>query len=329
MRAVEITTPGGPEVLRLVVREKPAVKAGEVLIRVKAAGVNRPDVVQRLGLYPAPPGASDIPGLEVSGLIDEVGEGVRDLNVGDAVCALVPGGGYAGYCVAPVDTVLPIPKGLSFAEAAAIPETYFTVWSNLFMRAGLQRGESLLVHGGSSGIGSTAIQLAKAFGVKVYTTVGNSKKAEFCRSLGAEAVFNYREVDFEEQISNVTEGRGVDVVLDMVGGSYINKNIGCLAPDGRHVSIAFLQGPKVEVNMLPVMLKRLILTGSTLRPRDNSFKGSIALALRENVWPLIEKGVLGPVLDSQFPLEEAAKAHELMQASTHMGKIMLSLEDLG
>ncbi len=327
MRAVEITTPGGPEVLELVVREKPNAGVGEVLIRVKAAGVNRPDIVQRLGRYPAPPGASDIPGLEVSGLVEEVGADVEGLNVGDAVCALVPGGGYAEYCVAPIETVLPIPKDLSFVEAAAIPETYFTVWSNLFMRAGLQSGESLLVHGGSSGIGSTAIQLAKAFGVQVYTTVGSSEKAAFCISLGAEAAFNYREEDFEEQVLKVTEERGVDVVLDMVGGSYINKNIACLAPDGRHVSIAFLQGPKVEVNMLPVMLKRLTLTGSTLRPRDNSFKGSIALALRQNVWPLIESGKLGPVIDSIFPFSEAVKAHELMEVSTHMGKIMLSLGD--
>lgn len=325
MRVIEITKPGGPEVLVPADRTVPKVGEHEVLIKVKAAGVNRPDIVQRLGLYPPPPGASDIPGLEVAGTIEAVGDAVQSVHIGERVCALVPGGGYAEYCLAPAETVLPIPEGLSFEAAAAIPETYFTVWSNLFMRAGLLPGESLLVHGGSSGIGTTAIQLAKAFGVTVYTTVGNDDKADFCQSLGADVTINYKAEDFEERIAALTEGQGVNVVLDMVGGDYISKNIACLAPDGRHVSIAFLRGPKVDLNMLPVMLKRLTLTGSTLRPRSNAFKGSIAVALREKVWPMIAAGKVGPVVDAIFKLEDAPKAHALMEASTHKGKIVLSV----
>lgn len=323
MKAVEITKPGGPEVLVATNRPDPEPGEGQVLIEVKAAGVNRPDVVQRLGLYPPPPGASDIPGLEVAGIVKSVGSSVSSVSVGDKVCALVPGGGYAELCVAPVETCAPVPDVLSFVEAAALPETYFTVWSNVFDRAGLQSGETLLVHGGSSGIGSTAIQLAKAFGATVITTVGSEEKAEFCRSLGADLAINYREADFEEAVSEFTQGAGVNVVLDMVGGDYVPKNVNCLAPDGRHVSIAFLKGPMVEVNMMPVMLKRLVLTGSTLRPRDNAFKGAIALALQDKVWPMLTSGTIKPIIDTVLPLEKASEAHALMESSQHMGKIVL------
>lgn len=323
MKAIEITQPGPPEVLQITDRPDPSPGAGEILVRVKAAGVNRPDVVQRKGLYPPPPGASDIPGLEIAGLIEQVGEGVDTLAVGDAVCALVPGGGYAELCVAPVQTCLPVPEGLSFVEAAALPETYYTVWSNLFDRAGLRQGETVLVHGGSSGIGSTAIQLAKAFGATVITTAGSSEKTNFCLSLGADLAINYRTQDFEKEVETFTQGKGVNIVLDMVGGDYLAKNIACLAPDGRHVSIAFLNGPQVELNMLPVMLKRLTLTGSTLRPRDNDFKGKIAAALQKHVWPLLEQGKIRPRIDTILPLSDASAGHRLMESSGHMGKIIL------
>lgn len=323
MKAVEITKPGGPEVLVQTDRPDPVAGANEVLIEVEAAGVNRPDVVQRLGLYPPPPGASDIPGLEVAGIVAAVGDGVTSVAVGDKVCALVPGGGYAELCVAPEETCVPMPDGLSFIEAAALPETYFTVWSNVFDRAGLGEGETFLVHGGSSGIGSTAIQLAKAFGATVITTAGSAEKAEFCLSLGADLAINYRETDFEEAVSEFTDGTGVNVVLDMVGGDYLPKNINILAPDGRHVSIAFLKGPMVEVNMMPVMLKRLVLTGSTLRPRDNAFKGAIAKSLQEKVWPMLAAGTIKPIIDTVLPLGKAADAHQLMESSQHMGKIVL------
>ncbi|WP_417460617.1 NAD(P)H-quinone oxidoreductase [Kordiimonas sp.] len=327
MKAIEIKTPGGPEVLTLTERDRPEAGPGEVLIRVRAAGVNRPDIVQREGRYPPPPGASDIPGLEVSGQVVAVGGQVSGLAVGDKVCALVPGGGYAEYCVAPAATTLPLPEGFDFIKGAAIPETFFTVWSNLFDRAALKAGESLLVHGGSSGIGSTAIQLAKAFGVKVFTTVGTPEKAKFCIELGADCAINYREEDFEERVLKETGGAGVNVVLDMVGGDYIAKNIACLTPDGRHVSIAFLTGPQVSLNMLPVMLKRLTLTGSTLRPRDNAFKGAIANALRDKVWPMMKAGGPAPVISAVFPLEKASDAHLMMEASTHMGKIVLEVPE--
>lgn len=323
MKAVEITQPGGPEVLVQTDRPDPVAGPGEVLIEVKAAGVNRPDVVQRLGLYPPPPGASDIPGLEVAGVVSAVGVGVTSISAGDKVCALVPGGGYAEICVAPAETCIAMPEGLSFVEAAALPETYFTVWSNVFDRAGLKEGETILVHGGSSGIGSTAIQLANAFDATVITTAGSAEKAEFCRSLGADLAINYRETDFEDAISEFTGGSGVNVVLDMVGGEYIQKNINCLAPDGRHVSIAFLKGPIVEVNMMPVMLKRVVLTGSTLRPRDNVFKGAIAKSLQDKVWPLLEAGSIKPIIDTVLPLSKASEAHTLMESSQHMGKIVL------
>jgi len=325
MKAIEIREPGGPDVLQISERDDPLPGAGQILIRVKAAGINRPDVVQRMGLYPPPPGASDIPGLEVAGVVEALGSGVASFKVGDSVCALVPGGGYAELCVAPIETCLPLPAGFSFVQAAALPETYFTVWSNLFDRAGLSAGETLLVHGGSSGIGSTAIQLARAFSATVITTVGSAEKADFCRELGADLTINYREEDFEACVADYTGGAGVNVVLDMVGGSYIAKNIQCLAPDGRHVSIAFLGGPQVELNMLPVMLKRLTLTGSTLRPRDNVFKGAIAAALQKNVWPLLEKGTVKPVIDTVLPLRDASAGHALMESSAHMGKIILEI----
>lgn len=326
MKAVEITMPGAPDVLKLTERDMPEAGPGEVLVKVHAAGVNRPDVVQRLGRYPAPPGASDIPGLEIAGEIVAVGGGVAEWAVGDKVCALVPGGGYAEYCVANAACLLSVPDGFSMAEAAAIPENYFTVWSNVFDRAGLKAGEAILVHGGSSGIGSTAIQLAKAFGARVITTVGNAEKATFCEKLGADCVVNYRTDDFVEAVADFTGGKGVNVVLDMVGGDYIGKNITAMAVEGRHVSIAFLNGPAVSVNMLPVMLKRLVLTGSTLRARDNDFKGAIAAALQEKVWPLMAEGKVRPVIDSCFPLADAAGAHARMETSAHMGKIMLKVD---
>jgi len=327
MFAIEISEPGGPDVLRPTERGMPEPGPGQVLIEVKAAGVNRPDVIQRKGLYPPPPGASDIPGLEVAGIVTALGEDVSIVKIGDKVCALVPGGGYAGYCIAAVETVMAVPKGFSFIEAAAIPETFFTVWSNLFDRAKLQAGETLLVHGGSSGIGSTAIQLARAFGVKVFTTAGSAEKVEFCLELGADVAINYKEEDFAARVAAETDGKGVDVVLDMVGGDYIAKNIECLAMDGRHVSIAFLAGAQVELNMIMVMIKRLVLTGSTLRARDNVFKGAIAQALKANVWPLMENGKIKPVIDSVFPARAAAAAHRLMETSSHKGKIMLSFDD--
>ena len=325
MKAIEIIEPGEPEVLTVCNRDKPIPKSDEILIEVKAAGVNRPDVVQRKGLYPPPPGASDIPGLEVAGIISEIGSNVSGVRVGDSVCALVPGGGYAEYCTANEKCVLPIPDGMSMEMAAGIPETYFTVWSNLFDRAGLKTGETLLVHGGSSGIGATAIQLAKAFGAKVITTVGNEEKREFCEGLGADLVINYRTQDFVEEIKAIEGGAGVNVVLDMVGGAYITKNIDLLAPDGRHVSIAFLGGPQVEFNMLPVMLKRLTLTGSTLRARDNDFKGAIAANLQKHVLPLMKQGKACPIIHKVFPLTEADQAHAMMEESSHMGKIILSM----
>ena len=326
MDCVEITKFGGPDVLVATKRPKPDIRAGEILIRVHAAGVNRPDVVQRLGMYPPPPGASDIPGLEVAGEIVALGAGVDRFMPGDAVCALVTGGGYAEYVSCPAALVLPVPAGLSFAEAAAIPETFFTVWSNVFERGFLAPGEWLLVHGGSSGIGSTAIQLAKAFDARVVTTVGSAEKADFCRSLGADHTVNYKETDFVKAVGEVTDGRGVDVVLDMVGGDYIARNIDAMAVGGRHVSIAFLRGPQAQLNMLPVMLKRLLLTGSTLRARELDFKTAIAEALLHHVWPLLEAGQVKPQIFRTFPFEDAASAHALMETSDHMGKLVLLFE---
>lgn len=325
MRVVEISEFGGPDVLKIAERPKPVPGAGEVLIEVKAAGVNRPDVVQRMGYYPPPQGASDIPGLEVSGIVESVGFGVQGFAIGQRVCALLTGGGYGDYALAYAECVLPLPAGMDFIQGAALPETYFTVWSNLFDRAGLKGGESLLVHGGSSGIGSTAIQLAKAQGITVFTTVGSDEKKKFCEDLGADHVINYRDEKFEDYVQSHAVKGGVDVVLDMVGGDYIARNIACLAEDGRHVSIAFLKGPKIEVNMLPVMLKRLTLTGSTLRARDKAFKGAVAEALHEHVWPKLAEKKCLPQIFKTFPLSEAAQAHQLMESSQHMGKIVLTL----
>ncbi|MBP2312000.1 NAD(P)H-quinone oxidoreductase [Azospirillum soli] len=323
MTCVEIAAPGGPEVLRPVQRTAPIPGPGEVLIAVEAAGVNRPDLLQRQGRYDPPPGASDLPGLEVAGRVVALGEGVTEWAADDAVCALLAGGGYAQYCVAPAAQVLPVPKGFGMVEAAALPETFFTVWTNVFERGALKSGETLLVHGGSSGIGTTAIQLAKAFGATVFTTAGNADKCRACEELGADRAIDYKTEDFVGVIKEATGGRGVDVVLDMVGGDYVARDIEIMAPDGRHVSIAFLQGPKVSLNLFPVMTKRLTLTGSTLRARSVEEKGRIARALREKVWPLLEAGKVKPVIHQTFPLGQAAEAHRLMETSTHIGKIVL------
>ena len=325
MTAVEITEDGGPDVLKPGTRPVPEAQAGEVLIKVAAAGVNRPDMVQRQGHYPAPPGASDIPGLEVAGTIAAIGADAGGWAIGDEVTALVTGGGYAEYGAAPATQCLAVPRGLSVVEAAALPETFFTVWSNVFDRAGLEAGETFLVHGGSSGIGTTAIQLAKAQGARVFATAGSDEKCAACRELGAVRAINYRTEDFVEIVKEETEGRGADVILDMVGGDYVARNIKAAAADGRIVNIAFLKGPKVEVNLLPVMLKRLTLTGSTLRARSVGFKGAIARRLKEKVWPLIEAGRVRPVIHATFPLTQAAEAHRLMETSAHIGKIMLEV----
>ncbi len=325
MTAIEIREPGGPEVLVPGTRPVPEPSAGEVLIRVAAAGVNRPDVLQRQGNYPPPPGASDIPGLEIAGTVVALGPEVSELALGDRVTALVTGGGYAEYCAAPVPQCLPIPKGLSAVEAAGMPETFFTVWTNVFDRGRLQAGEAFLVHGGSSGIGTTAIQLAKAFGARVFATAGSAEKCRACEALGAERAVNYREEDFVEAVKAATEGAGVDVILDMVGGDYIQRNISALAPDGRLCSIAFLGGSKAEVDFLPMMLKRITISGSTLRARSVEFKGAIARNLKAKVWPLVEAGRVKPVVHATFPLAEAAGAHALMESSHHIGKIVLTL----
>jgi putative PIG3 family NAD(P)H quinone oxidoreductase len=323
MTAIEIAEPGGPEVLRPADVPVPHPGEGEVLIRVAAAGVNRPDVLQRKGVYPPPKGASLLPGLEVAGTIAAVGPGVTDRREGETVCALVTGGGYAEYCAAPAAQCLPVPEGLSITEAGAVPETFFTVWSNVFDRAGLKPGETILIHGGTSGIGTTAIQLCKAFGARVITTAGSDEKCARCRELGADRAVNYADEDFVQATREFTDARGADVVLDMVGGDYIARDIEALAVEGRHVSIAFLKGPKVTVNMMPVMLKRLTLTGSTLRARPVADKAAIARALHEKVWPLLAEGRVRPVIERTFPLAEAAAAHALMESGGHIGKIVL------
>jgi NADPH2:quinone reductase len=323
MKAIEITTPGAPEVLRITEREKPRAGAGEVLIRVHAAGVNRPDVLQRRGAYAPPPGASDLPGLEVAGVIED--GAAQGLKQGDAVCALVAGGGYAEYCVAPAGQTLPVPRGLSFAEAAGLPETFFTVWSNVFDRARLAKGESLLVQGGSSGIGVAAIQLAAAMGSVVFATAGNDEKCRACEALGAQRGINYRSEDFVAVVKDLTKGRGVDVVLDMVAGDYVPREIECLADDGRIAVIATLGGGSANINLATVLRRRLTITGSTLRPRSVEFKTAIAQRLRENVWPLLEAGRVKPMLFRRFPLAEAAAAHALMESSQHVGKIVLDV----
>ncbi|MGZ5077841.1 MAG: NAD(P)H-quinone oxidoreductase [Methylobacter sp.] len=321
MLAIEIEN----SALKPVQRAVPTPSAHQVLIEVAAAGVNRPDVMQRKGLYPPPPGASDIPGLEVAGTIVALGGNIDHLQIGDRVCALVTGGGYAGYCLASAALCLPVPENLSFTEAAALPETFFTVWSNVFDRAQLQPGETLLIHGGTSGIGTTAIQLAKAFNANVIITAGSEDKCEFCRQLGADAAINYKAQDFVEQIKHLTDGKGVDVILDMIGGDYFPRNLKCMNDDARLVQIAIQNGPKTEINLLPVMLKRLTITGSTLRVRDDAFKAAIAAQLLKKVWPLLTSGKIRPVIHSTFALTDAALAHQLMESSQHIGKIILTV----
>lgn len=323
MTAVEITAPGGPDVLKPTRRPVPQPAAGEVLIEVHAAGVNRPDVLQRTGRYDPPPGTSDIPGLEIAGHVVAVGSGVTDRQVGDRVCALVAGGGYAEYCTAPTGQCLPLPDGLSMVEGATIPETFFTVWTNVFDRGRLRAGESFLVHGGSSGIGTTAIQLAKAFGAQVFATAGSAEKCRACEELGADRAINYREEDFVEAVKTATGGKGVDLVLDMVGGDYIARSLELLKVEGRHVSIAFLQGPKVTLNLFPVMAKRLTLTGSTLRARPVADKAAIAAQVQDKVWPLLAERRVRPVIFREYGLAEAAQAHTLMESNQHIGKIAL------
>jgi NADPH:quinone reductase len=325
MRQIRFEGAGGPEVIRLETAPVPQPGPGQVLIEVAAAGVNRPDLLQRAGGYPPPPGATDVPGLEVSGRIAASGSDVQGLQVGDEVCALVASGGYAEYCVADAALCLPVPKALSLLEAGGVPETYFTVYDNVFTRGRLAAGETFLVHGGSSGIGSTAIQLAKQAGATVYATAGSPEKCDFCRSLGADAAIDYRAQDFVEEIRQITNKRGVDVILDMVGGPYIARNLSVLAVEGRLVQIAFLQSSKVDIDLMPVMLRRLTVTGSTLRPRSVALKTGIAAALRRTVWPLLDRGAVRPVIHATFPLERAREAHELMESSAHQGKIMLEI----
>lgn len=325
MKAVEITKPGGPEVLVQVDRPMPEPQAGEVLIKVKAAGINRPDVFQRKGFYPAPPGASDLPGLEVAGEIVAGDAAAGGFAMGDRVCALLPGGGYAEYCTVPVELCLPIPAGLTEIEAAGLPETYFTVWSNVFDRGRLAEGETLLVHGGASGIGTTAVQLAKVMGHTVYATAGSDERARKVEELGADLGINYREQDFVEEIKKVTDGRGVDVILDMVAGDYIDRNLKCLADDGRTVIIALLGGPKGTVDANQILRRRLTVTGSTLRPRPVAFKAAIARSLKSHVWPLLEAGKIRPIIHATFPLAQAADAHAMMDAGEQVGKIILTM----
>tara|TARA_R110002110_G_scaffold18457_2_gene77302 strand:- start:348 stop:1334 length:987 start_codon:yes stop_codon:yes gene_type:complete len=322
MRAMEITKPGGPEVLQPATRPMPEPAHGQVVIKVAYAGVNRPDALQRAGMYAPPPTASDLPGLEAAGEVVQIGTGVSGIAVGDQVCALLPGGGYAEYVATPAAHCLPVPDGMTLKEAACLPETFFTVWSNVFMRGGLKAGERFLVHGGSSGIGTTAIQLAHAFGARVFATAGTDKKCAACADLGAEAAINYRDMDFVDVM--LAEG-GADLILDMVGGSYIPRNLKAMAEDGRLVQIAFLQGPKVEVNFATLMTRRLTMTGSTLRPQSDLAKARIAQELREAVWPLLAAGRVKPVMDSTYTLSEAANAHERMESSGHIGKIVLEV----
>ncbi len=323
MTAISIAEPGGPEVLQPVQSAVPEPGADEVLVKVAAAGVNRPDVMQRQGLYPPPKGASPIPGLEIAGEVVAAGPEVSRYKPGDRVCALVTGGGYAEYCTASEGATLPVPAGMDAIEAAALPETFFTVWINVFERAGLQRDEVFLIHGGTSGIGTTAIQLASAFGARVFATARGPEKGAVCTKLGAERAIDYETEDFVEVVRSATSGRGADVILDMVGGDYVQRNIAVAAEDGRIHQIAFLRGSKVEVDLMRMMLKRITLTGSTLRARPASVKARIARALEENVWPLLERAQVRPVVDSRYPLTEAAQAHRRMETSAHIGKILL------
>lgn len=322
MRAVEITEPGGPDVLKITERPVPEAGNGQIVIKVAYAGVNRPDALQRAGAYAPPPGASDLPGLEASGEVVAVGSGVSEFAVGDQVCGLLPGGGYAEYVATPAAHCLPVPAGLDLKQAACLPETCFTVWSNVFTRGGLQAGERFLVHGGSSGIGTTAIQLASQLGARVFTTAGSDEKCQACLDLGAERAINYRDEDF---VSLLKAEGGANLILDMVGGDYIPRNIKTLANDGRLVQIAFLSGPKVELNFAQIMTRRLTVTGSTLRPQSDQAKARIAQDLREVVWPLIEAGKFAPVMDSEFELADAAQAHARMESSDHIGKIVLKV----
>ncbi len=324
MRAVEITQSGGPEVLQVTQRPMPQPAHGQVVIKVAYAGVNRPDALQRAGMYAPPPTASDLPGLEAAGEVTAIGDGVSGVTVGDQVCALLPGGGYAEYVATPAAHCLPIPEGMTLKQAACLPETFFTVWSNVFMRGGLKGGERFLVHGGSSGIGTTAIQLAHVMGARVFTTAGSAEKCEACVSLGAERAINYRDEDFVDVMK--AEG-GADLILDMVGGPYIPRNFDALAMDGRLVQIAFLQGPKVELNFAPLMTRRLTMTGSTLRPQSDLAKARIAQDLREAVWPLLNAGRVAPVMDQEFALGDASKAHARMESSNHIGKIVLKVTE--
>ena len=326
MQVVEISKPGGPEVLLPAQRPLPELKAGEVLIEVAVAGVNRPDCLQRAGSYDPPPGASNLPGLEVAGTIVACSADATRWQRGDKVCALANGGGYAEYCAVPETQCLPLPQGFDMLQAAAVPETYFTVWGNVFERGRLQSGETLLVHGGASGIGTTAIQLAHVRGSKVIATVGSAGKAEVCASLGADRVVNYKEEDFVDAVKQFTGGRGADVILDMVGGDYVKRNLISLAIDGRLVQIAFLRSPQVELNLAPLMVKRQTITGSTLRPQSIGQKAAIADALHDQVWPLLEAGKVKPIIDTVFLLEEAAKAHAMMEANQNIGKILLQVK---
>ena len=324
MRAIEIAEPGGPEMLRPCTREVPSPGAGEVLVRVAAAGVNFPDVAQRRGSYPPPPGASDLPGLELAGTVVARGKGVAAPTLGEAVCALVSGGGYAEYCAVPVPQCLPVPDGLSMVEAAALPETFFTVWTNLFDGGRLREGETVLIHGGSGGIGTAAIQIARAFGARVFATARTAQKCAFCERLGAERAIAYRDEDFVAAVRELTDGRGVDLILDMVGGEYLARNLRALAVEGRLVQIAVMEGAEAAIPLGLLMVKRLTLTGSTLRPRSVAQKGAIADALKRRVWPLLADGRIRPIVHATFGLDEAAEAHALMESSAHIGKIVLT-----
>ena len=323
MKAVEITQPGAPDVLKLVERPAPFPAPDEVLIDVAAAGVNRPDVLQRLGKYPVPPGASDIPGLEVAGVVAALGADVKGWSIGDPICALLAGGGYAERAVAPQEQCLPVPKGLTMTQAAGIPETFFTVWTNVFQRGHLKAGETILIHGGTSGIGTTAIQLAHHFGARVFTTAGSDDKCAAAKKLGADEAFNYRTEDWVAAAKDATGGRGVDLVLDMVGGDYIGRNLDLLVVEGRLVQIAFLKSAKAELDFSVMMRKRQWITGSTLRPRSPAEKGVIARELLAHVWPLLEQGTVAPVIHQTFPLADAAAAHRMMEGGTHIGKLVL------
>ncbi len=325
MTVIEISSPGGPEVLVPATRPTPAPQAGEILVRVAAAGINRPDVMQRQGKYPPPEGVTDIPGLEIAGIVAAVGDGVGDWATGDSVCALVAGGGYAQFCIAPAPQCLPVPGALGLTEAAALPETFFTVWENVFNRGRLAEDEILLVHGGSSGIGTTAIQLARAMGARVLVTAGSAEKCSACEDLGAERAINYRDEDFVEVVNGITGGKGVDVILDMIGGDYTARNLNALGIDGRLVQIAVQHGTKAEIPVHLIMTKRITFTGSTLRPRPVADKAAIAEALKVRAWPLIEAGKVAPVIYAEFPLEKASEAHALMDSGAHIGKIMLTV----